>query len=97
MKTRDEILSTLRVLKPELLARYKVREIGLFGSFVRGEHGETSDIDVLVDFEEDASLFDHMRLELFLEDVLHHKVDAVSREALRKEISEAVLKEVIMP
>jgi len=94
MKTRDEILRALRALKPDLMARYKVKEIGLFGSFVRGEQGETSDIDVLVDFEEGADLFDLVGLGLFLEEQLQRKVDVVDKSALRPELREVVLKEV---
>ena len=46
--SREDLLATLRALKPEIKARYKAREIGLFGSFVRGEHDGASDVDVLV-------------------------------------------------
>ena len=52
------ILTKLRGLKPIITARYKAKEIGLFGSFVRGEQTASSDIDVLVEFEEEADLFD---------------------------------------
>jgi len=96
MSTKEDILNTLRMLKSELIARYKVKEIGLFGSFVRGEQGGTSDIDVLVDFDEDASLFDLVRLALFLEEKLHRKVDVVPKESLRAEIRESVLQEMVM-
>jgi uncharacterized protein len=53
MNTKD-ILSKLKQLKPTLLANYKAKEIGLFGSFVRGEQSANSDIDVLVEFESDC-------------------------------------------
>jgi predicted nucleotidyltransferase len=56
----------LRALKPELAAQYKVQGIALFGSFAREEQDEASDIDVLVDFEEGADLFDLVGLALFL-------------------------------
>jgi predicted nucleotidyltransferase len=93
MDNKEDILAALRQLKEELKAEYKVKEIGLFGSVVRGEQSETSDIDLLVDFEEGADLIDHMRLELFLEEKLRRKVDVLSRRALRVELQEAVLKE----
>lgn len=96
MSAKEDILSTLRALKPELMARYKVKEMGLFGSFVRREQGETSDIDVLVDFEEDASLFDLVRLALFLEEKFNRKVDVVPKESLRAEIRESILREMVM-
>jgi predicted nucleotidyltransferase len=91
----DELLITLRALKPEIAARYKVKEMGLFGSFVRGEQGRASDIDVLVDFEEEADLFDLVGLALFLEDQLQREVDVVPRSVLRAELRESVLREVV--
>lgn len=96
MITGEEVLRTLKALKPEIRARYKVKEIGLFGSFLRGEQSETSDIDLLVDFEERADLFDLVALAQFLEERLQRKVDLVSTRALREELREQVLKEVAM-
>ena len=89
-----EVLTKLESLRPELQRRYKVREIGIFGSWVRGEH-ETSDIDVLVDFEEGADLFDWVGLALYLEEIFGCPVDVVPRRALRPEIREAVLEQVV--
>jgi predicted nucleotidyltransferase len=94
MSTR-ELLVKLRALKPEMAARYKVKEVGLFGSFVRGDQGGASDIDVLVDFEEGADLFDLAGLGLFLEEELQRQVDIVPKRALRAEIRESVLGEVV--
>jgi len=90
-----ELLAKLRALKPEMAARYKVKEVGLFGSFVRGDQGRASDIDVLVDFEEGADLFDLAGLGLFLEEQLQRQVDIVPKRALRAEIRELVLGEVV--
>ncbi|MCL5075542.1 MAG: nucleotidyltransferase family protein [Chloroflexi bacterium] len=94
MSIKEDLLRTLRALKPEIQARYKVKEIGLFGSFVRGEQSETSDIDILVDFAEGADLFDLVGLSLFLEGRLQRKVDVVSKSAVREELRERVFKEV---
>ena len=94
MNTRD-LLIRLRELKSEMRDRYKAREIGLFGSFVRNEQSESSDIDVLVEFEEGADLFDLVGLALFLEDELQRKVDVVPKRALRSELRESVLQEVV--
>jgi len=93
--TEKDLLMKLRTLKPELATRYKARKIGLFGSFVRREQSETSDIDVLVDFEEGADLFDLIGLALFLEEALQRKVDVVPEGALREELRESVLSEVV--
>ena len=94
MKNKDEILKTLDELKEELKKKYKVKSIGVFGSVIRGEQRQTSDIDILADFEDDADLFDLMGLELFLEEKFNQKVDVVSMRALREEIRAGVLKEV---
>lgn len=96
MKTKEEILSILRDVKEEIQTSYKVKEIGVFGSFVRGEQHETSDIDVLVDFADDASLFDLVGLALFLEETLQNKVDVVPMDAIRTEIRQSVLQERVM-
>ncbi len=91
---KEEIVKSIKALHNEL-KKYKVREIGVFGSVVRGEQKQESDIDVLVDFEENADLFDFVGLGLFLEEKLGRKVDVVPKRALRNEIRDSVLKEVV--
>ena len=91
--SNKEILDTLKALRHELETRYKVKEISLFGSFVRGEQAEASDIDVLVEFDADASYFDLVRLGNFLEEKFQRHVDVIPQESLRAEIREAVLRE----
>jgi predicted nucleotidyltransferase len=91
----ENLLVMLRALKPEILARYKAKEIGLFGSFVRREQNDISDVDILVDFEEGADLFDLVGLALFLEEKLQRKVDVIPKSALRVELRESVLREVV--
>ena len=97
MNAPEKIMERLRTLKPELAVCHKVKEIGLFGSFIRGEQRETSDIDLLVDFEEGADLLDLVGLAQCLKQRLHRKVDLVTRNALREELRETVLKEVASP
>jgi hypothetical protein len=94
MASAEQIFETLLHAKPELVARFKVHEIGVFGSVARGEQRAESDIDILVDLEKGADLLDLIGLSQFLEERLHHKVDVVPKTALRKEIRERVLKEV---
>ena len=91
----ENLLTKLKELKPAILARFKAKEIGVFGSFVRGEQSATSDVDLLVEFEDDADLFDLMGLAVYLEEVLKRKVDVVSKRALRIELRESVLREVV--
>jgi predicted nucleotidyltransferase len=95
VKNKDEIIKIIDNLKREASEKYKVKSIGVFGSVVRDEQKETSDIDVLVEFQDGADIFDLMGLELFLQAKFGHSVDVVSKMALRDEIREAVLKEVI--
>jgi predicted nucleotidyltransferase len=95
MSSKEDILSTLRTLLPEMAARYKLKEIGLFGSCASRQEDEASDIDVLVDFGQDASLLDLVGLALFLEERLGRKVDVVPKESLRAEIRESVLREAV--
>ena len=95
MMNADSILATLKELKPVIATRYKAKEIGLFGSFARGEQHANSDIDLLVEFEEGADLFDLVGLEDYLEKTFQQKVDVVPKRALREELRESVLREVV--
>ena len=91
----EEILVKLRELKPQILQRFRAKEIQLFGSSVRREQDPGSDIDILVDFEDGADLFDLTGLAIFLEDELQQKVDVVSKRALREELQESILNEAV--
>lgn len=91
----EKVLKTLQELKPILANRYKVREIGLFGSFVREEQRIESDIDFLVEFENEADLFDLIGLTQYLEEVFQRPVDVVPRRALRPELQESVLQQFV--
>lgn len=95
MLNTTQILTKLRTLKPEVLSRYRAQSLALFGSAARGTHTPTSDIDVLVDFDESATLFDLVGLGQYLEEQLECKVDVVPRRALRPEIRENVLREAV--
>jgi predicted nucleotidyltransferase len=94
MSTED-LLIRLRELKPQILRKFRAKEIQLFGSNVRGEQSPGSDIDILVDFEEGADLFDLTGLAIFLEDELRRKVDVVPKRALREELQESILNEAV--
>lgn len=94
MLKKREIIEAISPIKEEIFRKYKVKKIGIFGSLVRGEAQENSDIDVLVQFKENADLFDFLGLALFLEEKLHHKIDIVPERALRSELKDFILKEV---
>ena len=91
---KKTIYEELRKHKP-VLEQYGVKQIGLFGSFVRGEAHEKSDIDFLVDFEkEKKTLSNLVDLGDFLENLFHKKVDIVTPQGLSPFIGPYILKEV---
>jgi len=88
-----EIEETLKREKPFLSEKFKVKEIAIFGSFVRGEQTEKSDLDLLVDFAEPVSLLDLAALEVYLSELLGLKVDVVPKADVRPELKDNILKE----
>jgi len=93
--TREKILNTLKRLKEDLNTNFRVKTIGLFGSYVKIEQKNTSDIDLLVEFEEDADLFHLVGLSRYLEEVFKSKVDVISKPAIKEELKQRILEEVI--
>ena len=79
----EEIKKVISNYKKELKGKYKVKEIGIFGSYVRGEQQEISDIDILVEFEEPIG-WEIVDLHEFLEKVLGVKVDLVTKGAVMR-------------
>ena len=82
--------------KAELRKKFKVKTIGVFGSYARGEQKRSSDVDVLVEFEQPVGLFQFMALENYLSDLLGVRVDLVSKKALKPHIGERILAEVVI-
>jgi hypothetical protein len=95
MRTLDDILAQLRTLQPDLRRRYPLRSMGVFGSYVRGEQREESDVDLLVELGDGMDLLAYAGLQLELSDALGLPVDLVEREALRPRLAPQVLSEVI--
>jgi len=74
---------------------FHIREIGIFGSTVRGRERERSDIDILVEFEEGyKDFFNYMRLKKCLENLLGKRVDLVMKKAIKPRLKERILNEV---
>jgi uncharacterized protein len=98
MKTLKELKSCLEELKPMLEQKFEVKTIGIFGSYTRGEQTKKSDVDILVEFSEDAKVgfFKFLDLEEFLSQKLDVKVDLVTKGALKPYIGKHILQEVIM-
>ncbi len=90
-----QIIEIFQGLKDVVKKRYKAEIIGIFGSYVRGEEKEGSDIDILVRFDELATLFDFIGLSDFLEERLHVKADIVPIDTVREEIKGKVLREAV--
>ena len=95
MRKLQDIEAKLKENKGLLGERFNVKEIGIFGSFVRGEQKETSDLDILVEFEGGVSLFEIVRLERFLSELLGEKVDLVMKNSLKPRIGKHILREVV--
>lgn len=95
MRTVDELRTILHSHKRELEQRYKVESIALFGSYVRGEQNEGSDLDVLVEFSSPVSLLHIVSLENHLNDILGVQVDVIPRKNIREELRSAILREAV--
>jgi hypothetical protein len=93
-----DYLSILSEHKEYLHDKFKVKEIGIFGSAVRGEDTDVSDIDILVEYEENIrrTLFDEARLIGELKDILREQhIDLAVKKNLNRHYKDNILKEVI--
>lgn len=93
MITKEDILDKLRDLRPILYKDYAVKKIGLFGSFSDGSNTDSSDIDLLVEFERPIG-WKFFSLEIFLENIFGRKIDLVTKNALKEQIKDRVLDQV---
>jgi len=96
MKDINEIKTILETYKLIIKGRFKIKEISIFGSFVRGEETVKSDIDILVDFEKEGKTFDnYMDLKYFLQELFGLEVDLIMKGALKEELKDMILREVL--
>ncbi len=95
MPTTDAIKREIHDLMPQLVSKYHIAHLYLFGSYARGEQREESDIDLLVDFTKTPDLLTFIEIEEFLQEHLHHKVDLVPKRKLNHHIKEQILHEAI--
>ena len=93
MITKNDILTKLKELKPTLYNDIAVKEIGLFGSFSDDSFTEESDIDILVELEKPIG-WKFFSLELYLEQIFNRKIDLITKNALKDQIRENVLKQI---
>ena len=95
MQTVENLKATLALHKEELKEKFKVKEIGIFGSYARREQNKKSDVDVLVTFYETIDLFTFVELENYLSDLLGVKVDLVMKEGIKPRLKERILSEAV--
>ena len=96
MSTLEKVVNTIKKNEEVIKKKFKVREIGIFGSVVRGEETEKSDIDIVVEFESGGKNFDnYMELKFFLEELLGASVDLVSKSAIKERLKSKILEEVV--
>ncbi|NWF98275.1 MAG: nucleotidyltransferase family protein [Nitrospirae bacterium] len=94
MKTFEEIKEIIKRHKEDLKKEYGVKEIGLFGSYVRGEQKKISDVDILIELEKPIGFVKFIKLENRISDMLGIKVDLVTKNALKPYIGKRILQEV---
>lgn len=96
MTNKEFILTTLKRLKPEL-KKFGVNNVGLFGSYLKNEQSQNSDIDILIDFEPDKENYDNFiaAYDLFENFFKNEKVEIVTKNGLSPYIGPKILKEVL--
>ncbi len=98
-KTNPQLTRAKRILRrdlPAIRARYKIKSLGLFGSYIHGEQRKRSDLDVLVELDDpNLSLIKFIEMENHLTDLLGVKVDLVEKSGLKPRIGERILQEVV--
>lgn len=93
MKNLSEIKTTLALHKPALQQKYRLKYIGVFGSYASGSAREDSDVDILVEFEQPIGL-DFVTLADELETLLNVKVDLVSKNAIKENMLPYVMQDL---
>ena len=95
MKNIEEIKKIIDKHKTMLTEQYKIKSIGVFGSYVKGFPDKESNIDILVEFSETPDIFEFIRLENFLTEILGIKVDLVTKKALKPILKEKILAQTV--
>ena len=95
MKDLNEIKEIIKQHRNILADRYGVAVVGIFGSYVRGEQEQKSDIDLLADILRPISLLEMVGAEIYLSEVLKMKVDLVPKRSVREELRNNILEEAV--
>lgn len=94
MNQLTDIKNLLQSLKPELVQKYHVRTIGLFGSVVREDFSANSDIDIIADFSQPIGI-EFIALADYIEKKLHKKIDLVSKNGIKEKYYKSIEREII--
>ena len=95
MKTLTDIKKRLTSHKSMLQEKYKVDQIGIFGSFIRNEQTPNSDLDILVNYTEAPDLISLIELEYYLSEILELNIDLVTSNGIKSQLKNDILKEVV--
>ena len=92
---RDEVLKVLKTHKATLAQRFGVTDLALFGSIVRDQATDNSDMDILVKFDSPATSKRYFGVQFYIEDLLGRPVDLVTDKALRAEMRPFIEREMV--
>jgi len=95
MKDLNEIKDIIKQHRNIIADKYGIAIVGIFGSYVRGEHEQRSDIDLLADILRPISLLEMVGAEIYLSEVLEIKVDLVPKRSVREELRDNILEEAV--
>jgi predicted nucleotidyltransferase len=92
---KQEVLSLLRNRREDILLRFRVKALSVFGSAARDEMRSDSDVDILVEFQEPATFDRYMDLKAYLENLLGTSVDLVTRDAVKPRMRPIIEKDMV--
>jgi hypothetical protein len=95
MKTFSEIKQGLSEHKAMLQTKYKIDRLGIFGSYIRGEQKQDSDLDILIDYKDAPSIITLIELEHYLSELIGIKVDLVTIKGLKPQLKKQIIEEVV--
>ncbi len=90
---KDDVLVTLKSLKPILYKQFSVKKIGIFGSFADKTNTDDSDIDIIIELEKPIG-WKYFSLEVYLEAIFGRKIDLVTKKSLKQQIKNNILDQV---
>ncbi|MFZ4592392.1 MAG: nucleotidyltransferase family protein [Ignavibacteria bacterium] len=95
MTNLSEIINNLKAAKPELEQKCNISEIGIFGSYSRNEQNEKSDIDILIELNENIGLLKFIQIENLIKSIIGNNAEVVIKSDIRPELKDNILRETI--